>query len=103
MPTMRALYSLLSRLRTFHALAQATVTLAVHGWTAATPAQLLVLACGFGVALRVLIPSPAPGCGRSWVRMDHLLRITAAASIIGLAASGIASSWFFVAGIVLGV
>jgi len=100
---MRALYSLLCRLRTLHALSQATVTLAVHGWSAATPTQLLILASGLGVALRVLIPSPAPGGRRLWVRMDRLLSIIAAASIIGLAVSGIAGSCVFVGRIALGL
>ena len=58
-PTMRALYSLVCRLRTLSALAQGTVTLVLDGWAALSPAQLLLLGCGLGIASA----SPDPVAG----------------------------------------
>jgi len=101
MPTMRALYSLVCRLRTIHALTQGIVSLAREGWAAATPVQLLVLACGLAIALRVLVPSPSPEGGQTRVRMDRLLSMAAAAAIIGLSASEIAGSCLCLGSLVL--
>lgn len=99
---MRALYSLISRLRTLHALSQGMVTLAVHGWPAVTQVQLLILACDLGVVLRIVIPSPSAARGKTRARIDRLLSIAAAASIIGLAASEIVESCVYVGRIALG-
>jgi len=98
---MRALYSLVRRLRTVHALAQGMVSLAREGWAAATPVQLLMLAFGLAVALRVLVPSPTPGQMRD--RMDRLLSMAAAAAIIGLCASEMADTCISLGGVVLGL
>jgi len=98
---MRALYSLVRRLRTVHALAQGMVSLAREGWAAATPVQLLMLAFGLAIALRVLVPSPAAGQMRD--RVDRLLSMAAAAAIIGLCASEMADTCISLGGVVLGL
>ena len=59
---MRALYSLVCRLRTLYALAQGTVTLVLDGWAALSPAQLLLLGCGRGH--RFARPDPVAGVCR---------------------------------------
>jgi len=79
------------------------VALARGGLAAATPVQLLMLAFGLAVALRVLVPSPSPAAGQMRDRMDRLLSMAAASSIIGLAACGIAGSCVSLGRVVLGL
>ncbi len=99
---MRALYSLVCRLRTLYALAQGMITLAFDGWTAVTPGQFVVLGCGLCVLVRILVPPP-PGPNGPWVWTDRTLSTTAAASIIGLTASEIAGVCRFVGRLTLGL
>jgi hypothetical protein len=102
MPTMRALYSLLSRARTVCALSQAAATCAYGGWTALSPVQLLVLGCGLCILIRMLAPSPSTSGRKCVVLADHLCSLIAAGAVIGLAAIDAADSWGFIAGLVLG-
>ncbi|MGE5296770.1 MAG: hypothetical protein ACM3VT_18270 [Solirubrobacterales bacterium] len=99
---MRALYSLVCRLRTVHALAQGMITLTLDGWTAVTPGQLLVLGCGLCILVRVLVPSPRAGCSGPWRWVDHALSTTAATAVIGLTASETACVSAFAARLALG-
>jgi len=89
---MRALYSLVCHARTLYALAQGIVTLSYDGWAVLTPTQLLVLACGLVLALRVLVPSPPPGAGKRAVFLDQLLSGMAAAFVVAVGVTGIADS-----------
>jgi hypothetical protein len=102
MPTMRALYSLISRARTACALLQATMILAFDGWAALTPVQLLVLGCGLCIILRTLVPSPPPGRKRA-IFMDHFLSVIAAVSVIALTGIDGVGSCLFVGRLALGL
>jgi hypothetical protein len=88
---MRALYSLLSRLRTLYALAQGIVAFAHTGWAALTPLQLLTAGLVLCILLRVLTPSPSPARRGPAVRADHLLNGLSAASVVTLHAVGVAA------------
>jgi len=100
---MRALYSLISRARTVCTLWQAVVTLALDGWVALTPIQLLVLGCGLCIILRTLAPSPPPSGRKPAILMDRLCSLTAAASVIGLAVIDAVGSCVFIERLALGV
>jgi len=62
-----------------------------------------MLACALAIALRVLVPSPAPEGGHAWARVDRLLSMAAAAAIIGLCASEMADTCISLGGVVLGL
>lgn len=99
---MKALYSLVCRLRTFYALAQGMATLVFEGWAALAPAQWLLLACGFGIAFRVLVPSPARAGGGAHAAVDRLLSVLAGVSVVGLTALGSAGPCATVGRLILG-
>ncbi len=85
---MRALYSLLSRLRLLYALVQGMVVLLHAGWAALAPMQLVTLGCVLCIALRVLAPAPSARRGLT-VLADHLLSRVSAASVGTLQVAGI--------------
>jgi hypothetical protein len=96
------MYSLICRLRTLHAMAQGTITLAFEGWTAVTPGQFVVLGCGLCLLVRILVPSPFASRG-AWTRVDRTISTIAAMAIIGLAASDIAFACMLVGRLTLGL
>lgn len=98
---MRALYALVCRLRTLYALTQGTITLALDGPTALPPAQWLLLGCGLGLALRVVVPSPPSAGGTLRPSVDRLLSFLAAVSVVGLAAIGMAGPCLLVGKLIL--
>jgi hypothetical protein len=100
---MRALYSLVCRLRTLRALMQGMVTLAFEGSAALSPVQLTLLACGVCLVLRTVVPSP-PSDRRGRVPfLDPLLSVTAAASVVVLTTAGVADSGLLLGRLMLGV
>jgi hypothetical protein len=102
MPTMRALYSLVSRARTVCALGQALVTFARAGPSALAPMQLLVLGCGLCLLIPILVPSLSRGSRRA-VLLDRLCGGMAAAAVIGLAVSNAVGSCVLLGRLTLGV
>jgi hypothetical protein len=90
---MWALYSLACRVRTLYALLHGVVTLVQGGWTALTPAQLLVPGLVLCIVLRALIPSASSARLRPVAFMDRLLDAVSAASAIGLTVAGVADSF----------
>jgi len=100
---MRALYSLVCRLRLACALTQGMMALAFDGWMALTPWQHLLLGCGLGLFLRISIPSP-PSTRRGLIAfLDRLLNVTAAGSLVALASADAVGSWTLAARLILGV
>ena len=99
---MRALYSLISRARTFCALTQALVTLTRHGWAALAPTQVLLVGCGLCIIVRMLVPSPASG-HKAGVLMDFLCSLLAVAALIALAVSDAVGSCILLGRLALGV
>ena len=95
---MRALYSLLTRLRTLYALAQGIVAFVQTGRVALTPVQLLTLAFVLCIVLRVLTPGPPSARPRLTAIMDRVVTIVAAVSAAGLAAVSFAGACAFLAG-----
>ena len=96
---MRALYSLVSRARTVCALGQAAVALARAGPSALASMQLLILGCGFCLVIAMLVPSGH----RRATFVDRLCSVMAAAAVIGLAITDIASSCVVLGRLTLGV
>ncbi len=88
---MRALYPLLSRLRTLYALAQGIVAFAQTGWSALTPLQVLTVGLVVCIVLRVLTPVSPSGRRGPAVFADHLLSGVSAASVGVLQAIGSAA------------
>jgi len=90
---MRALYSLVCRLRLACALAQGMMALACCDWAALTPSQRLLCGCGSGLLLRIVIPSPSPTRRGRIAFLDHLLSLIAAGSLVALATADAVGSW----------
>ncbi len=100
---MRALYFLVSCVRTVCALGQAMATFARAGPSALAPMQLLVLGCGLCLIVTMLVPSPPPSGSTRAVFMDRLCSVMAAVAVIGLAVSDAAGSCVFIGRLTLGV
>lgn len=99
---MRALYSLVSRVRAVCALGQAMVTFVRAGPLALAPMQLLVLGCGLCFLIAMLLPS-APSGGRRAIVLERLCGVMAAAAVIGLTVAGAVGFCVFLGRLALGV
>ncbi|MBP7053888.1 MAG: hypothetical protein KBE65_22980 [Phycisphaerae bacterium] len=101
---MRALYSLVCRVRTLCALTQGMVTLAIDGWAALAPVQLMLLGCGLCLLLRIVVPSPPSDRRRGGIALlDPLLSGMAAGSIVVLTTAGFADSGLLFARLAMGL